>query len=66
MKKFKSKPLAFVASTLVSHKGTNRKFVKKYIVISKSIPKNTEDLGAMENEEFLESKQLLGYEVVIK
>jgi hypothetical protein len=59
LRKSKSKPLlAFEALTAVSHKGITRKFVKRYIVISASIPKNVEDLGAKENEEFLEAKQL--------
>lgn len=55
----------FEAVTLVTHTGTGRKFLKKYIVVSDSIPKNTEDLNAKENEEFLEAKQL-HYEVVVK
>ena len=57
--------LAFEVLTVVSHKGITRKFVKRYIVISTSIPKNIEDLGAKENEEFLEAKQLV-CEIVIK
>lgn len=65
LRKQKKPLLAFEALTAVSHKGITRKFVKRYIVISTSIPKNVEDLGAKENEEFLEAKQLR-CEVVIK
>lgn len=63
--KQKKQLLAFEALTAVSHKGITRKFVKRYVVISTSIPKNTEDLGAKENEEFLEARQMK-CEVVIK
>lgn len=65
MRKQKKPLLAFEALTVVSHNGIKRKFVKRYIVISVSIPKNVEDLGAKENEEFLEAKPII-CEVVIK
>lgn len=54
----------FVVTTLVSI--GKRKFLKKYIVFSDSIPKNMLDLGEGKNEEFIQSKQLLHYEVIIK
>ena len=56
----------FEAITLVTHKGVDKKFIKKYIVISNSIPKNVKDLNAGENEEFLESRYLPNYQVIIK
>ena len=55
---------AFEVAVLVTHKGASKKFLKRYIVISDSIPKNSEDLNLPENEEFLESKKL--NHVVIK
>jgi hypothetical protein len=57
--------IAFEVTTLVTHNGINKKFLKKYIVISSSIPSTLKDLNAGKNEEFLESRRLF-CEVVIK
>jgi len=58
-----NKPKAFEAVTVVQY--GNRKFLKKYIVISNHIPTSLEDLGVTTKEEFVESRQL-NHEVIIK
>lgn len=57
---------AFEVLMLVTHKGVSKKLIKKYLVISGSIPKNKQDLNAGENEEFIESRYLPNYTVVVK
>jgi hypothetical protein len=58
---------AYEVLTLVSYKNIDRKFIKKYIVISDVIPTKIEDLEVgREDEEFIESRLLSNYKVVIK
>ena len=61
----KSDKKVFEVITLITYKNIDKKFLKKYIVISDSIPQNIDGLDAGKHEEFLESRRL-NYEVVIK
>jgi hypothetical protein len=61
----------FEVTTVVTHKGVFRKFLKHYIVVADKIPRTVDDLMVvgmmgMENEELVEARQLTHYEVIIK